>query len=143
MKGFTLLEVLLVIALFGILLASMGSLASNSLPKNQLTLETDVVVSTLRRAQTRSISGYQDGLWGVYFTSWSMILFKGERYDLRDPVFDETHVFESSIRMSGLSEIVFEARQGQTQQVGTVMITQVSSGETKTLTINRNGRVQK
>ena len=143
MKGFTLLEVLLVIALLGVLLAGMGSLASNTFPKNQLTLETDLVVSTLRRAQTRSISGYQDGIWGVYFQPNTMTLFKGEEYLSRDSVFDERHVFESGITMGGLSEIVFEARHGQTQDVGTVTITQVSTGDTNTLIINENGRIQK
>ncbi len=142
-KGFTLVELLIVLAVMGTLFLIVGSISLSSLPSTQLSSEADTVEQTLRRAQAKSISQQADLAWGVHLSSAQMTLFAGSTYVGRNQTYDEVHAFQTGIVKSGLSDVVFDFRTGETADTGTVTLTASSTGEVKTLTVNQAGRVNK
>ena len=142
-NGFTMIEIVVVLAVTAILFLISGSLALNTLPKNTVQVEAGSITDTLRRAQSRTVSGYQDSVWGVHFTATDMTLFAGSSYASRNPALDDARTFSSGITMSGLTDVIFDFANGGTQNIGDIIITSNSTGEVVTLQINSLGRVQK
>ncbi|MBT5808684.1 prepilin-type N-terminal cleavage/methylation domain-containing protein [Candidatus Uhrbacteria bacterium] len=142
-RGFTLPELLVVLAVFGVTIAMSVGFASNSVPKSQLTVEADVVVEKIRKAQARTISRDEDGVWGAHLTSSTVTLFLGTSYGSRDPDYDEVKTFKSGITATGLTDVIFQYRTGETTDIGTITLTQASTNETKVITINEHGRAEK
>jgi prepilin-type N-terminal cleavage/methylation domain-containing protein len=140
-KGFTLVELLLVLAIFTILFAIVGTISLNSLPSTQLNTQVDQLESMLRKAQARSVSRHADSLWGVHLTSANATLFAGSSYAGRDAAYDEGMVFPSGIIGSGLTDVIFQYRTGATSTTGTITLTHSATGGTRSLTINSTGSV--
>ena len=109
-QGFTLIELLVVLAISGILFSIVGSLSVAAFPRSQISIESAVVTQTVRRAQSKSIHGTKDHIWGVKFIPTKMILFAGATYATRTPAFDQVHIFPNDLVESGISEINFSAR---------------------------------
>ena len=140
-RGFTIVELLLTLSIFGILFLIVGTISLNSLPKSQLYVEADVVEQTLRRAQARSISQHADSAWGVHLTATDMTLFAGLNYATRIPGYDDVHTFQNGIEPSGITDVQFVFRTGETINVGNITLTVSSTGESQTLSVNALGRV--
>lgn len=143
MRGFTLIELVIVLSITLMLSAIVGALSSNTLPKTQLKSESESVVETLRRAQALSIAGKHDQLWGVHLTGTNMTLFAGTEYSTRDTQYDQIRTFPSGITVSGLTDVVFEALIGETSNTGTITLTADATSETETITVNGRGLVEK
>lgn len=88
-KGFTLVELLLVIAIVAFVGATSIPVGSAFLVRNQLKNKTNEIVSSMRTAQLESISGKEDSQWGVSIDASEIILFKGSSYIARDSDFDQ------------------------------------------------------
>lgn len=142
-RGFTLVEILVVFAMSGLVLAMVGPLSVQVLQKSQVAKERVYVEQQLHLAQARTVSGYQDSVWGVHLTSSQSILFAGATYAARNQTFDQIHSIPSGIIESGLTDVVYLERTGKTAQTGSILFTQTSTGNVKTLTINENGRTDK
>ena len=140
-KGFTLIELLLVLAIFVMLFAIVGTISLNTLPSTQLTTQTDRVESMLRKAQARTVARHADSVWGVHLTSSEATLFAGTTYASRNIVYDEVLTLPSSIIVSGLSDVIFQYRTGETVNTGTITITHGATGTAKTLTVNATGSI--
>lgn len=140
-RGITLVELLVTIGILSIVALIGVSLAANVFTSNQVTVEADQLGNVLRLAQTRSVSGYQDDVWGVHTNLSEYTLFKGSTYAGRDTAFDEVHAIQAGVEISGLTDVVFDIRTGATSNTGTITLTHVESGESKTISINENGRV--
>lgn len=141
-RGFTLVELLVVLAIFGILFLIVGTISSNTLPKSQLIIESDYIEQTLRKAQARTVNQHADSVWGVYLTASTVTLFAGTTYAGRDASFDEVHTLPSGVSLSGLSEVNFEYRTGQTVDTGTISMTSSATGETAVLTVSASGAIE-
>ncbi|MBI4713860.1 hypothetical protein HY771_01610 [Candidatus Uhrbacteria bacterium] len=120
-----------------------GSLAINTLPKNTVQVESGAITDILRKVQSRSVSGYQDSVWGVHFTATEITLFAGMTFESRNQIFDETSPLSSGVNVSGLTDVVFQFGSGGTQNIGDVVLTSSATGEIVTLSINSYGRIQK
>jgi len=137
-KGFTMIELLMSIALIT-LIAGIGIPVYQSFQvKNDLDVATNNWVQTLRRAQTLSEAMDGDSTWGAKIQSGSIILFKGSSYALRDTTYDENFDMPSALTPSGLSEVVFDKLTGFPQTTGTTTLT-TTTNETRTITINSKG----
>lgn len=137
-RGFTLLEVILSLAIVAILTGLSLPVYRILMTKNDLDVATVTVAQTLRRAQTLSIAVDGDTNWGVKVQSEGITLFKGTSYALRDSTFDEVYTLSDNVTPSGVSEIVFSKLLGNPDNTGTLILTN-SNNETQNITINSKG----
>lgn len=137
-RGFTLMEVVLTMAVLVILTGLSIPLYQAFQVKNDLAVSEEMIVQALRRAQMLSQGVDGDTTWGVSVASGSVVLFQGTSYASRDASFDETYDMSGSITPSGVSEVVFAAFTGSPQTTGTMTLTS-SNNETQTVTINAKG----
>lgn len=137
--GFTLIEILLSVALIGALSFLSLPLFRTLISKNDNEVATNTVIQTLRRAQLLSQAVDGDISWGVKVQSGSITLFKGVDYALRDQGFDEVFEVPNTIGVGGTSEVIFTKFTGIPQTTGT--ITFASENETNTISINEKGTI--
>ena len=133
-NGFTLIELILVVAIISILAASATSFGSNFLTRNNLENKTNEVVSSLRTAQVNAISSKEDRQWGVETTSSQIKLFA-----VGDSGFDQTFSVPASISIS-VENVVFDKLTGNPDSVSTITVSN-NIGESNTVTVNEVGIV--
>lgn len=141
MKGFTLIEIMLVIALMVVIGGISAPVYQSFQVKNNLDVASYTVAQTLRRAQVLSQVGASDSPWGVHIESGSATLFKGASYTSRDTLLDEVSEISTNIIPSGISDIIFSKLLGEPQVTGNIILT-TSNDDTKTITINAKGTVE-
>ena len=152
-RGFTMIELLIVIAIVVITFAATFAIQSRFLVDTYIDTNTDQIVQTLRLAQMRSIARFNNSQWGVYFdedvggNDDKFVLFKGTSYAARDSSFDiETHL-PDTISLSNISlngggnDIVFNELAGSTSNYGSIQILDDLSN-TNTVSINSKGMVE-
>ena len=138
--GFTLIEIMLVVALIVAIGGISAPVYQSFQVKKNLDVATNGIAQTLRRAQALSQSGVGDASWGVNISSGVVTLFKGVSYASRDTAFDETVEISSSIVLSGVSEIVFSKLLGEPQTTGNIILS--DNNDTQTITINSKGAIE-
>lgn len=152
MKGFTLTELIVVIAL-AVLLGGLALPALRIAQKNSELEETaESLVSVLRLAQNRTLGSEGASQYGVFFdTAVSpdrYTLFKGATYATRDIAADEVHVFPGSVEMSAVtmpgSEVVFARLTGVVANAGSVTLRLLADpAKEEFVYISSSGTVQK
>lgn len=137
-KGFTLVEILLAIALVAVL-------AGFSIPayryfqvQNELSIAADQIVGSLRRAQILSQAVDGDATWGVDIRTGQITMFQGSSYASRDSDYDEVFDVPSNISFSGINEIVYSKVFGEPDATGIITATSVL-GDSIVITINEKG----
>ncbi|MFA6307253.1 MAG: type II secretion system protein [Patescibacteria group bacterium] len=136
--GFTLLEMILVIAVIGILSGITLPSYNKFQNSNNLELATMELVQALRRANLLSLASSRDSSWGVFLSSGQITLFKGSSYLSRDINYDENYNISDIIQISGLSEVVFAKFSASPQSTGTINFS-INANTNKTITINSRG----
>ncbi len=132
------LELLLSVALIGIL-AGMGSVVFRSHQmNNDLILAVSITGQSWRQAQMRSQAGDGDDTWGVYIDTGSITIFKGTDYASRDVTYDEDFSIGSNLSISGLTEVVFDLITGLPNVTGNITYT-APNNVTSQATINEAG----
>jgi len=138
--GFTLLEILLSIAIIAIIAGIGIPIYQSFQVRNDIDIAAAAYVQNLHRAQALSQAVDGDTSWGVYAVSGSITLFKGTSYAARDITYDEIFNVSNSIVLSGISEIVFSKFTGLPQTTGTIILTSINN-ENRNITINAKGMV--
>jgi prepilin-type N-terminal cleavage/methylation domain-containing protein len=138
--GFTLIEILLVIAIFSIVVFAGLPLIRGIVFQNDLEMASLVVVSTLRQAENSSRNGLEDSAWGVRINYPDLILFKGNNYSSRDTTKDLAYTLNSNLTFSGLSEIVYSKMNAIPSTTGNIVITNINNNLV-TININAKGRI--
>lgn len=139
-KAFTLLEIMLTIAIISIISAASAPVFQRLQVSNDLENSTYTVVQVLRQAKSFASASDQDSNWGLRLENNQIILFKGTSYALRDPAFDEVTALPLSLTLSGLNEIIFQKQSGLPQTTGNIILsTQIN--ESDTISINASGRI--
>lgn len=105
--GFSLLEVMIVVAIFVIILSSVATLTSDKTVREDLTAQSQAVVDIFSRAHNYAMTAYYGDHWGVKIlnnhadcdeaNSDCVIIFKGKTYDHRNAVYDEKLVLNTSV----------------------------------------------
>lgn len=139
-SGFTLLEVLLSLALIGVLASISMPFYQSFQNKNELDIAVNTIAQSLHRAQVLSQAVDADNTWGVYIQSTSTIMFQGSSYATRDENYDEVFEFNSTLTTAGLAEVVFTKLYGEPQSSGDIILT-TNNNDSKTITINAKGTV--
>lgn len=141
MEGFTLLEVLLSIALISLIAGIGAPLYQSFQVRNDLNIGATTAVNVLRRAETLARASDGDTSWGVSFTAGSLTLFRGTSYATRNAAYDEVFSIPTNISFSGTTDYVFARFTGLPISVGTTTLSS-SIGETRTITVHAKGMVE-
>lgn len=139
-KGFTLLEVMLVIATITVLAAISIPVYSLLQVRNDLDVATNTTLQTLRRAQILSSGVDGDTTWGVKLQNSGITLFKGVSFALRSTGFDESYSLNGNVTPSGVTEVVFSKLLGVPDTTGTVTLTS-SNAEARHITVGSKGQL--
>lgn len=145
-RGFTLIEGLLSIAIIAILGVLATSYGAASLSRNELRESALQTVDQLRRAQYQTMSGYLDSQWGVHFSATGFVFFKGSSYNAADPD-NEPFDFAANVRFTSIGlngsavDVVFNRVRGDTAQYGSLVLTDSTANETKTVTVSEVGLI--
>ncbi len=139
-KGFTLIEMLLSVAMIG-LIAGMGAPVYQVFQnRNDLAIAATTLAESLRRAALLSRAVDGDSGWGVYVATSTVTVFKGATYATRDTSADEATITSDGIGVTGTSEYQFTKFTGLPSAVGTTTLTSLNN-ETRVITINAKGTV--
>lgn len=139
-RGFTLVEMMLSVGILSLLAGLSLPVYQSFQNRNELDLNTQNLVSALRRAQTYARGMHGDSQWGVSVQSNTITLFKGTSYATRDTAYDETSAISASTATSGLTEIMFAKLSGAPATTGNVTLTSTNN-DVRTVTINAKGMV--
>lgn len=138
--GFTLLEVLMSVAIVGMLVGLSLPFYQSFQNRNDLAIAAEGIAGMLRRAQVYSRGMNGDSQWGVHVETGSATLFKGASYAGRDTAYDETSSIPSSFTVSA-TDVRFSKMLGVPTATGTVATITTPNNESKTVTINNEGAV--
>jgi prepilin-type N-terminal cleavage/methylation domain-containing protein len=113
--GFTLMELLIVLALTGLFFALTIPYGMNFYRQRILDEETSKLMNNLKIAQSHAMAGKENSSWGIAFFEGYYVLFMGDYYDdaERNDDYDKTFNFSSGIAIEGISEVVFEQSTGE------------------------------
>lgn len=138
--GFTLIEVLLVLALIGIVTMLSASFGIDFIDRNNLSSSGTHIQSALRRAYFLSRSGMSDDSWGVKISRGELILFRGTSYTSRLTQFDEKTSLPGNLPVSGVTEYVFTKHSGAPNPSGQTTLS--SPRGTKVITVSSHGKIE-
>lgn len=140
-RGFTIAELIIAVAILGIIFAS--TLPFAGLFQQRQTLETyrQDIIQALRRAQHRSVAGEQDIPWGVYLQPNAYTFYGGSlTYATRNPTFDRVVAMRGGYVLSGLTDVAFEKLTGKPTASGDITITRSEVGS-KIIEITGEGSI--
>ena len=152
MKGFTLIEILIVIGILLILIIIAFPIFRFFGAERDLDNSTEEIISTLRFAQSQTLASEGADQWGIYFSTSSVphkyILFQGENYASRVTSSDKTYTLPESVEIydinliTGESEVIFNRLIGSTGQPGNISLRlKADPVKTKTIYIENSGWV--
>jgi len=151
-KGFTLIEIILVVAIFSLLI---GFVTINLLrPQNKASVDTlsTQLIADIKQQQLKALVGDSEGessaqQFGVYFESNGYTLFRGSSYSSEESTNFKVELSEVSLTNInfGSAQLVFDKVSGEVANYSSgsdsVTISHVSAGFSETITVNRYGVV--
>lgn len=137
--GFTLLELLLSVAIISALAGLSLPVYRTLLQKNDLDIAAVTIAQSMRRSQLLSQAVDGDTTWGVKVQSGNIVVFKGASYAARDTTFDETFDVPGTIGVGGATEIVFGKFTGLPQTTGVINLS--TESDARSVSINEKGTI--
>lgn len=124
-RGFTLVEALLTLGILGVLAGLTIPLVASLPAATSLEASAGALAAQLRRAQARSVAGWDDHAWGVAFFSDQYTVFAGPSYAARIVAEDEVTTLPTAVTLSSDlgAEVLFSSN-GVPSADGTLTLTQ-------------------
>ncbi|OGH85821.1 MAG: hypothetical protein A2493_02220 [Candidatus Magasanikbacteria bacterium RIFOXYC12_FULL_33_11] len=155
-KAFTFLELIIVIAITGILITAASPVYGSFQVKLQLLDSSADIIQALRTARGQSLVGLNDDAHGVYFNIDSngvdsFTLYQGDSYELREVEYDLTITLKSALSISnttfteigGNVDINFsKGGLAIPNNLGSLTISHSVTGS-KSISVNKYGKVEK
>lgn len=140
LKAFTLLELLLTIALISILFLLSAPIIQVATGNNEFEENILMLIRSVRTAQTNAFTSKEDSSWSIRFSgNGELIIFKGDEFSSRDQNFDIEYNLAQGIQISGTSEIIFQKNSPMPNNGGTITLTY--SNLQKEIQINQYGAI--
>lgn len=145
-SGFTLIEVMVVLAIFGALML-MGLFFDFTFYRGtSFNTDVDVFASVLQRARARAINNINEADHGVYVDSDEYVLFQcsnpGCSYSSgRNPAFDQEISRNPGLGFGTFSEVVFTQLSGNSNFDGNIQIS--GYGKTASFSLNYEGLINR
>ncbi len=134
--AFTLIEILLVVVIILILVSSSAVFYSRFIFQNAVSNTVDQLVGSFRKAQIYSMTGRQNGVWGVRYAGNTLTLFLSG-----NSAFDERFSVNPQVSLSGLNELTFAKVSGLPSATATITVS--ANNTSKTITVNGEGVVSR
>jgi prepilin-type N-terminal cleavage/methylation domain-containing protein len=144
-RGFTLVEIVMVLAILVFLAAGAASAFSSFTRERALTGAAESVLSLLRSAHGQTLAAKNDASYGVHFASSTVTLFRGATYVQGGAgnvaVSLDSRVIVSVVSLSdGGSDVHFTRLTGEAEEYGTITVALVStSTRTARITVSPSG----
>ena len=139
MKGFTVIEILISVAVIAIIVLIIVSGLASFRRSADLNHAADGVLAQLREARRRTVESRDASQWGVHTESSRTTLFKGTTYS-PGAADNEVFTLPNTVTASGPADVVFKRISGDTDNAGTLTLTLGSS--TKVITIRSSGLIE-
>lgn len=136
-RGFTLIEVMLTMALFSVVALFASPFYGNFIFSEEVPVVSDELRGSLVKAQLSSMTGKNGAPFGVAVHDGSIILFQGGSFLSREQDQDEAFVIHPRVSVSGISEVVFAPITGRPDSQPTITVS--GNGKTEIWTMNREG----
>ncbi|KKQ41389.1 MAG: seg [Microgenomates group bacterium GW2011_GWC1_37_8] len=107
--GFTLVELILAIAIIAIIAAASAPFYVKFVAQNNLEVSTDKVISAIRKTQSYAMDGKDNATWGFCMSGNNLRLFRGT---CTTPTFNEDFDL-TGVTVSGLTETIFSGLSGK------------------------------
>ncbi len=148
--GFSLVELIIGIAILALLMTMLITAYVSLQKKPQLDNATQEVMNILRLAQNQTLASQGNSKYGVYFntatTPNTYILFRGTSYATRDTSVDKTYLVAAITEFSAItitgggSEVVFDQLTGATQKSSSVTLwLKDDHSQVKTIYVDSSG----
>lgn len=147
--GFSFFEVIIVLAIFGLILAIVGPSFSGFRNSQTVKNTTEDIISLLNQARNDTLLSKNSTFYSVHFETTRAVLFTGGVFDTNAAT-NKVITFDSIVTVplanvslaGGGVDVKFDRLSGDTSQYGTIRVTLVSnSNVAKTITINKLGVV--
>jgi prepilin-type N-terminal cleavage/methylation domain-containing protein len=137
-NGFSLLEILLVVAMFGILAAFISPAAHTSYLANNLRSAHASIRNALSLARAYALCQKNNSSWGVYITTTTITVFAGKNFSSRTPAYDEIIDIPGGITTTGINDIIFNSLSAKPTTTGTIQL-DIDTGQSLSISINEEG----
>jgi len=146
-KGFSLVEVLVVLAIMGIV-ASIVLAGFNSFSKSKsVSIGAETITAILRQARNETLTSKDSLAYGVNFGTNKITIFVAPTYSEgvvtnRDFTLNNNNTNLTVSLSGGGTAVVFSKLNGETTQNGTITVSVPGVSNTKTVTIYKTGLVE-
>ncbi len=138
-RGFTLVELLLTIALLSIIAGAGLVMQFSSLSRMQLENERDLVVALLVSERAKALANINQEPHGIHITESDFILFEGDSFNSTDPlntvIARNTHITVTPVPVT----LVFEPLSANFSGPDTLMLS--NAERSYTIELNQTGRI--
>ncbi len=148
-KGFTLMEVLLIVSISILLAITTLPIYSNLQISSQLEGNTSQIIQIIRTARERSAAGFNNAQHGVYFQADRYTLYQGTSYTSRDTDYDREVILDDVLRiirnLTGSGEtddLNFSKGLSVPNKIGTITLTHEIQGNSL-ISVNSFGMIEK
>jgi len=144
-RGFTFLEVVIVIAILSIIVATVLPPLMNFRKNSTLNSEVQEVMTLINKARMSAISSKDDQQFGIHFEAGKVVLFQGVTYT-PGAATNEEHILDAAITgittiNGGGSELLFAKIIGSTSQNATTTLLIVGTTASTTILVRQSGIV--
>ncbi len=144
-KGFTLVEMIIVLAIIGILISISVVAFINARKSNELTTQTDKLLLMIEQARALALNGKGNGNVGIRLSSTTYEIFVGNSYvssaDNKLGRVEGPYWIETTLPFPN-PEIIFTRLGGVPNRTGTISIVDTRDGSRKkTISIGNQGDI--
>ncbi len=140
-RGFTLVEVLVVVALVSMVIAGGVAVSLSGISRASIASERAQLVSLLTTTRSRALANIHALPQGIRINENTYVLFEGSSWSASS---NETHVSidrSSSVTVSGAAEVVFIPLSADVVQ-GDVVLTMSQGSMSHTISVLRSGQIE-